>query len=387
MSTNNTLPFIPLSSYNWSLSHFGTLSYNPTVYSLLSSFFAISLWLVLDLLIQIHLKFKKYRGLYYWCILLTTLGIGLHAIAFILKLFIPGLAEGVSAAGSLGTTALAKVGWVLNTTGFSMVLWSRLGLVVRDRRILSGTLVIIVLDAILLHTPIIIFSFGLSTPSYLTWLPYMATMERIQITGFTVQDLALSTFYTFTSAKLLNIRYTSQRRNLFMALVFAQGFGFVADMVMVVLDYEDMFTLKASLHPFIYAVKLKIEFLVLNQLSCVVRPDGEDFVQWVEGEQVIPGSAEDPAWPSKMGRNGEFDEKESGTCLGCQVLANQRRKRGAETENSIARSEDSALPLTVSSSGPLRNESLGPLDIGQAHPDSMDRRLEDLERHYLGQYR
>ncbi|KAE9980786.1 hypothetical protein EG328_012034 [Venturia inaequalis] len=236
MSTNTTsLPFVALSKYNWSLSHFTTLPYNPLVYSLLSSFFAISLYLTLDLLIQIHLKFKKYTGLYYFSILATTVGIGMHAIAFILKLFVPGMADdGLnSLAANLASTAVAKIGWVLNTTGFSMVLWSRLGLVIRDGRIRTWTLCIIILDAILLHTPIIVFSFGLSTPSAREWLPYMSHMERIQIIGFTLQDLALSTFYTISSARLLDIRYTKQRRNLFIALAFAQLFGLVADSVMV----------------------------------------------------------------------------------------------------------------------------------------------------------
>jgi hypothetical protein len=44
---------------------------------------------------------------------------------------------------------------------------------------------------------------------------------------------------------------------------------------MAVLDYMDMFTLKASLHPFIYAVKLKIEFIMLDQLLSLVQPNSD----------------------------------------------------------------------------------------------------------------
>lgn len=393
MSTDTTLPFVPLEKYNWSLSHFSTLPYNPIVYALLSSFFAISLWLVLDLLIQIHLKFKKYTGLYYWCILLTTLGIGMHAIAFILKLFVAkfsldarGLSGNQNIGRSLGTTALAKAGWVLNTSGFSMVLWSRLSLVVQDRRVLRATLIVIIANALLLHTPIIVFSFGLSSSRPTSWLVPMSRMERIQVIGFTLQDLFLSTFYTVTSARLLNIRFTTQRRNLFIALVFAQVFGFVADGVMVVLDWKDMFTLKASLHPFIYAVKLKIEFLVLNQLGAVVGSRGEGFVEWAEevGAAAEKMNGGDPVWP---GQKEEFEEKEDDACLRCQVLNNKRKKWSAGTESLMTASVNSSSPRTVSLTAPLRRESLGSLDIGQAHPEIRDRGLEDLERQYLGQYR
>jgi hypothetical protein len=265
-------------------------------------------------------------------------------------------------------------------------LWSRLGLVVTDRRILRWSLLFIIANAILLHTPIIIFSFGMSTPSYRVWLPHMATMERIQIIGFTLQDLFLSTFYTLTSAKLLNIRYTRQRRNLFIALVFAQIFGFVADMVMVVLDYENMFTLKASLHPFIYAVKLKIEFLVLNQLSCVVKPYREDFVEWVGEEQVKPQNAVLSRWPNRVRWREIYAGNEGSTCLTCQLLVDQRKKRGSSgTEKSPAVSQSSS-PLTTNLVAPLQRGSLSSLAIGEAHRDSRDRRLEDLERQYLGRY-
>ncbi|KAF2434336.1 hypothetical protein EJ08DRAFT_562686, partial [Tothia fuscella] len=203
-------------------------------------------------------------GLYYISILVTTAGIAFHSIASILHLF-------VQMEDKIGTTFLAKVGWIMNVTGFSMVLYSRLNLVVQDHSVLRIALAVIIVDAVLLHTPIVVFSFGLSTPSYKIWIPYMAYMERIQIVGFTLQDLIFSSVYTWASYKLLSGGYSLRRRNLFIALLFAQTFGFVSDMAMIILDYEDMFTLKASLHPFIYAIKIKIEFLVLNQLSSLVQ--------------------------------------------------------------------------------------------------------------------
>jgi hypothetical protein len=36
-------------------------------------------------------------------------------------------------------------------------------------------------------------------------------------------------------------------------------------------DYKNMFTLKCTIHPFVYALKLKLEFIVLNQLLALVR--------------------------------------------------------------------------------------------------------------------
>jgi hypothetical protein len=54
----------PLSTYNWSLTHFGKLDYNATVYCLISAIFGIALWMVIDLTFQIHVTFKRYKGAY-----------------------------------------------------------------------------------------------------------------------------------------------------------------------------------------------------------------------------------------------------------------------------------------------------------------------------------
>ncbi|KAF1981554.1 hypothetical protein K402DRAFT_306200, partial [Aulographum hederae CBS 113979] len=239
------------------------LPWNPTIYCLTSAFFAIALWLSLDLTAQVWFTFKKHKRLYCWAILITTWGIAGHAIAFIFKLFVPGH-------NVIGSTILGKISWVANTTGFSVVLYSRLHLVIRSPGLLRTVLVFIIADAFLFHTPVIVFSFAMDGPNPARWVPYMNVAERIQVIGFTLQELVISTIYTYSAAKFLRGGYSHQLRNILIFLVLAQVLIFSSDMVMVVTDYLDMFTLKASLHPFIYALKLKIEFVVLNQLRHLV---------------------------------------------------------------------------------------------------------------------
>lgn len=41
--------------------------------------------------------------------------------------------------------------------------------------------------------------------------------------------------------------------------------------MLTVFDYTDRFTLKCTIHPFIYSIKLKLEFIVLNQLQTLVK--------------------------------------------------------------------------------------------------------------------
>lgn len=160
-----------------------------------------------------------------------------------------------------------------------------------------------------------------------------------------------------------------------MALAFAQGFGFLADLVMVVLDFWDMFILKACLHPFIYALKLKIEFLVLNRLGEVVSTRGDDLVEWVGETEREGGNGVDVAWPSK----GGFKEVNASVCLSCEVL---RKGESLGTDSSFVINEDSLSPLTLGSS----KNSLGSLD-SQVAVVYEDEGLQDLERQYLGPYK
>jgi len=70
--------FVPLSSYNWSLGNFDSLQWNPTVFCLVASFFAVSLWLALELSVQVYCTFKRHTGLYFWSILVVACGIALR---------------------------------------------------------------------------------------------------------------------------------------------------------------------------------------------------------------------------------------------------------------------------------------------------------------------
>jgi hypothetical protein len=68
----DNITFIPLSSYNWDISHFNTLPWNPTVFCFTASFFAIAMWPVLDLAVLVFVTFKKYNGIYFWSILIAA---------------------------------------------------------------------------------------------------------------------------------------------------------------------------------------------------------------------------------------------------------------------------------------------------------------------------
>lgn len=156
-------------------------------------------------------------------------------------------------------------------TGFSLVLYSRLNLVVRNRKILRAVLCMICVDAVLFHTPIIIFDFGISSPHPNIWYMPMIVMEKIQVVGFSIQETIISMLYIYHASGFLKDIYTKQTHRVMQLLIFAQLMAVLFDICLITVDCNNMFTLKVIIHPFAYAIKLKMEFIVLNQLLALIK--------------------------------------------------------------------------------------------------------------------
>lgn len=261
------VPYVALDKYDWGVILSDSLPWNPTVYCLTASFFAVALWLSIEITIYTWFRFKQHKTLYFWSILITTWGVAMYTVLLIIMFFIPG-------ANNIGTTVLVEVAWVANTTGFSFVLYSRLHLVLYNSKLLSCVVAAIIINGILFHTPAIVFALAMTVDGPHRWREGWFITERIQIVVFTVQETVISSIYTWNAAKLLHSIQSGKRHNVLALLIFAQAAIFSSDTVLIVVHYMRMSILKGALHPFIYAIKLKIEFVVLNQLCKVVGYNG-----------------------------------------------------------------------------------------------------------------
>lgn len=218
----------------------------------------------LELLVLVYVTFKRHSGLYFWSIIITTLGLILQTTGYLVKEF-------AHSSPPILTTIICKIGWVSNVTGFSIVLWSRLHLVVNDPRILRSVLIMILVNGLLMHTPIIVFEFGLISKHHASYMRPMEIMERVQQTVFTLQESIISIIYIFHTYRFLNSGYAMHTRKVVRLLVLVQVGVIAFDGGLTAFDYKNMFTLKCTIHPFVYALKLKLEFIVLNQLLALVR--------------------------------------------------------------------------------------------------------------------
>jgi hypothetical protein len=117
-------------------------------------FGTLALSFVSELVFMTWLRFKQRRGLYFYTLNVAALGVAMFAIGLILKFFeLSSLETSVS---------FQAFGWALACGGQSMVLYSRLNLVVMEKKPLKWVLAMIVMHAILIDPPVFVSFYGVS---------------------------------------------------------------------------------------------------------------------------------------------------------------------------------------------------------------------------------
>jgi hypothetical protein len=117
-------------------------------------FSTIAVTMSLELLSTIWFKFKRRRGLYFYTLLLSTVGVILFTLGLTLKFFAPAPVE--------VPLLFVSLGWTLASSGQSMILYSRLHLVVVHAQWLRWVLGVIVVHALLTDPLVIVFFCGVS---------------------------------------------------------------------------------------------------------------------------------------------------------------------------------------------------------------------------------
>lgn len=241
----------------------GNQGIDQTDLTIIIVFLSLALYNVLELLCIIWGTFKRYTGLYFWSFLVATTGIALSCIGFCIKFF------GPDSLGYLSCT-LSLMGWVFMVTGQSFVLWSRLHLVLKNKRRLKIIKRIIIFNGVVCHGMVIPLVYGsFSNHPEIFVEPYQVT-ERIEIIVFFLQETMLSSIYIYETAKLLRsgsaLGKKRSVRRVLKNLILVNMLVILLDATILVLEFANLYNFQISYKPFAYSVKLKLEFTVLNRL-------------------------------------------------------------------------------------------------------------------------
>lgn len=236
-----------------------------TLQTALVTFIAISWYNVIELLVLVLCTFRRWNGLYFWSLLLSScVGVFPYSLGFLLKFF--------TGANSFFSVSVLTIGWWTMVTGQSFVLYSRLHLVLRDERTLRRVLYMIIANVFLLHVPTTVLTFGSNVVDRNPLFVHgYNIMEKIQMTGFTIQEVILSALYVWETVKLLRLGSDANKRKIMHQLVGINICMFVMDLILLGLEYASYYAVQITLKGAIYSVKLKLEFAVLGRLVDVIH--------------------------------------------------------------------------------------------------------------------
>ncbi len=236
---------------------------------IIASFSALAWYNALELNILIFVTFKKYGGLYFWSLLVSSWEVIPYAMGFFFKFFQITSNDFVS-------VTLITIGWYCMVTGQSVVLYSRLHLVLRNQKTLKRILWMIMIDAVILHIPTTVLTYGSNgSINTRTFVHGYNVMEKIQMTGFCIQEFIISGFYLWETVKILKTVNHEQTRKTMYQLFYINVIIIFMDLGLLGVEYANLYVLETSIKGVVYSVKLKLEFAILGKLVQYVTQEVE----------------------------------------------------------------------------------------------------------------
>lgn len=234
---------------------------NFTIVQILAMF-SIGAYNSLEVVMGIFERFKKYRGLYFWSMQVAAWGILLHAV--------PAQIRYIQNAPDLPMAVPFIIGWMCMVTGQAVVLYSRLHLVVHDVRHIRWVLWMIIANFFILHIPMAVLFFNLG---HIPLARPAAIYDRLQVTGFAIQDTILCAIYIREALRALKPIFEAkgpQGRRILYQILFINCFGILLDILIVIAEFKFHY-IAVSFRTVVYSVKLKLEFHALTQLCELTR--------------------------------------------------------------------------------------------------------------------
>jgi hypothetical protein len=233
----------------------------------MAAFFGISLYNVIETNVQILLRFRKRTGLYFWSLIFASWGIAIHSIGFLLQLF-------QICRNSYTNITIITIGGVSMVLGQSVVLYSRLHLVVDDRRTIRWILKMIILSFFLFTVPPTVLNYGSNSLHPQPFLRPFEIYEKIMLFGFAIQELIISSLYMWETRKMMRLitpNSTDTARRVMKHLIYINILIILMDISIIGTELGGAHVIQTTYKSAVYSVKLKLEFPVLNQLRTIVK--------------------------------------------------------------------------------------------------------------------
>ncbi|KAE8384534.1 hypothetical protein BDV23DRAFT_176985 [Aspergillus alliaceus] len=237
-----------------------------------SAFAAVTWYNAIELVVLCLTTFKHYRGCYFWSLLITSFGLILNCLSYMFFFFYLTVSRYVAV--TLGFIAMCCV-----VTGHSLVLWSRLHLILRSSKTIRIFLWIIIVDAILFQVPstVLIYIVISSDNRHLRIAFTLTTF--VQLIGFCMQESLISFIYIWETIKMLRLRSKHFYVHILIQLFVINVCIILLDLAVISIHFAGYYTFQMMFKLVAYSIKLKLEFCVLGQLIHVIKEPISDHLK------------------------------------------------------------------------------------------------------------
>jgi hypothetical protein len=224
-------------------------------------FLALAVSHALEVIINIFRCFRSYRGVYFYSLIAASIGIVIHGLGYFIRNY------DISTSAPLEIT-LACGGGMLMITGQSIVLWSRLHLISLGKRD-QWLLYMIIADCIFVQGGATTLFAGSNSPNPGPWLKIYEKWEIFQVTWFVFQECVISGLYIYRTFILMRSSAAFRgpdAKRIFNHLILVNVVIIALDVTIMAFQYAGLYEIQTSWKTLAYAIKLKLEFDILNQL-------------------------------------------------------------------------------------------------------------------------
>ncbi|KAL8793701.1 MAG: hypothetical protein Q9195_003750 [Heterodermia aff. obscurata] len=137
---------------------------------------------------------------------------------------------------------------------------------------------------------VVLYTFRRRTGLYFWSLLISSWGASLHALGFILKFLVgtswefiISGLYIFSTVRLLGAIYHSMTRKVMFQLIFINSVCIGMDIILIVLEFTNNYVGEASIKPMLYAIKLKLEFAVLNQLMGLTKAGLTEGNRWRSG--------------------------------------------------------------------------------------------------------
>ena len=162
--------------------------------------------------------------------------------------------------------------WSVFSLAELLVLYSRLHLVIQSPKVQRWVLIVIISTIFTFQIPtwVVVWpAWDIDPKVSSLWSPRDGIVERYTQLGFSIVESFISGIYIYSLVKLLQLKNSVRQRRVMIDLIYVNVIVVAFDLLMIILVYLNQVGLSHPVQVFSYTLKLRLEFVVLNQLMAV----------------------------------------------------------------------------------------------------------------------